>query len=285
MIRLVSLFLITVLLFSCNFNNENDDRIPLARVNDLYLYPEDLKDIVPEGTSKEDSLVIVNNYINRWATKLLLVEGAERNLNEKKVNSFSKLIEQYRYDLYTKAYLEAWVAKNIDTSVTAKEAQDVYEANSETFKLNEELVKLRYINIPQNAVNIDEVEQRFKRFDSIDRHILDSISVQFKSFSLKDSIWVKASQVVQKIPVINPENKNQLLKKSNYIELKDSLSIYLIQINDVLLPNSNAPIEYVKPTINQIVINKRKLELIKQLQKDITKDAIKNNQFEIYENQ
>lgn len=276
---------LVLLLVVCSCKKNEDERIPLARVNDKYLYEEDLENVVPAGASKEDSLVLVNNFINRWATKLLLVEGAERNLNEEKVEEFSKLVDQYRFDLYTKAYLEALVAKNIDTTVSAEEAQLVYDANSETFKLNEELIKLRYINIPQNAVNIDEVEERFKRFDSIDKYFLDSISLQFKSFSLKDSMWVKASQVVQKIPVINAENKNQLLKKSNYIELKDSLSIYLVQINDVKLPNSYAPLEYVKPTINQIVINKRKLELIRQLQKDITKDAIKNNQFEIYDDQ
>ena len=55
-----------------------------------------------------------------------------------------------------------------------------------------------------------------------------------------------------------------------------------MQIKDVLLRNEMAPLPYVRPTINQIVINKRKLELIKKLEKDITKDAIKNKQFEIY---
>ena len=87
---------------------------------------------------------------------------------------------------------------------------------------------------------------------------------------------------MDKIPVLNSENKSQLLKKSNFIQLKDSLGVYLMQINDVLMRNEIAPLEYVKPTIDQIVINKRKLELIKELEKDITKDAIKNNQFEIY---
>ena len=115
-----------------------------------------------------------------------------------------------------------------------------------------------------------------------DKKELDSISIQFKSYSLNDSIWIKVSQVIDKIPVINAENKNELLKKSNFIQLKDSLGVYLMQINDVLLRNDTAPLEYVKPTIDQIVINKRKLELIKELEKDITKDAIKNNQFEIY---
>ena len=50
----------------------------------------------------------------------------------------------------------------------------------------------------------------------------------------------------------------------------------------MLLRNSTAPLEYVKPTIDKIVINKRKLELIRELEKDITKDAIKNKKFEIY---
>jgi len=50
----------------------------------------------------------------------------------------------------------------------------------------------------------------------------------------------------------------------------------------VLLQNTTAPLEYVKPTIDQIVINRRKLERIRELEKDITKDAITNKQFEIY---
>ena len=125
-------------------------------------------------------------------------------------------------------------------------------------------------------------EKRFKRFDEKDKRLLDSVAVQFQSYSLNDSIWVKASQVVEKIPVLNADNKKELLKKSNFIQLKDSLGLYLIQINEVLQLNDYAPLEYVKPTVNQIVINRRKLELIKQFEKDITKDAIKNNQFEIY---
>ena len=99
---------------------------------------------------------------------------------------------------------------------------------------------------------------------------------------MTDSVWIRLDQDINKIPVVTIENKDELLKKSNFIQLKDSLGLYLMQINDVLLRNSTAPLEYVKPTINQIVINKRKLELIKQLEKDIKKDAINNKQFEIY---
>ena len=147
---------------------------------------------------------------------------------------------------------------------------------------DEELIKFRYILVNENNDNLDEIEERFKRYDSIDRKVLDSISIQFRSYSLNDSIWIKLSEAVNKIPVINLENRNQLLKKSNFIQLKDSLGVYLMRIQDVLERNDIAPLEYVKPTIDQIVINKRKLELIKQIEKDITKDAINNKQFEVY---
>jgi len=278
-----SIFISVILLcVSCNFFKETDDRIPVARVGDAYLYQEDIENIVADGTTPEDSILLINNFITRWATQELLVDGAKRNLPETQQDEFNKLVTQYKNDLFTKAYLEALVNKYIDTTITTSEAQSIYDTNRETFKLNEELVKLRYISMPLNAINKDEVERRFQRYNKDDRAYFDGVALQFKSYSFNDSIWVKLSQAAEKIPVVNAENKSELLKKSNFIQLKDSLNLYLMQINDVLQQNDYAPLEYVKPTIDQIIINKRKLELIKQLEKDITKDAIKNNQFEIY---
>ncbi|WP_366125105.1 peptidyl-prolyl cis-trans isomerase [uncultured Winogradskyella sp.] len=275
---LIFCFLIT----SCDFFKSTDNREPIARVDDAYLYKEDIEGIVPEGASKEDSTLLVNSYINRWARQLLLMDGALVNLSEEKQNEFSRLVDQYKNDLYTKAYLERLVKKNMDTIVHSEEAEVFYEANKESFKLNDDLIQFRYISLPLNPIDIDTIKTRFKRFKAKDKRYLDSISVQFRTYSLNDSIWIKFSEVAEKIPVVTVENKNQLLKKSNYIQLKDSLNLYLMQVIDVRLQNDYAPLDYVNKSIKQIVINKRKLELIKQLENDITKDAIKNNQFQIY---
>ncbi|WP_299781984.1 peptidyl-prolyl cis-trans isomerase [uncultured Formosa sp.] len=278
------IFLILVLLSvtSCQLFKTEDERIPVARVNETYLYQEDIKDLVNEGASKDDSTLVVQNFITRWATQELLVEGAKRNLNETKLEDFQRLVNQYKRDLYSKAYLEALVKRSVDTVVSIEEAERYYKANTEAFKLNEDLIKFRYINVDENRLDFKDIQTKFQRFNQEDKRELDSISIQFKSYALNDSIWVKMSQVISKIPVVSLENKDQLLKKSNFIQLKDSLGVYLMRVNDILLRGSTAPLEYVKPTIDQIVINKRKLELIRDLEKDITKDAIKNKQFEIY---
>jgi hypothetical protein len=271
-----------ILFLGCDFYKKSTPGNPVARVNENYLYKEDLKDVVPQGASAQDSAVLVNAYINRWATQLLLMDGALLNLPETKQNEFSRLIDQYRNDLYTNAYLEVLVQKEIDTTVSLEDAQSFYNANKESFKLNDNLIQFRYISMPLNPVNIDTIEKRFRRFDLRDQHYLDSISVQFSSYLLNDSIWVQLNQVVDKVPIITAENKNELLKKSNFLQLKDSLNLYLVKVNDVRSQNDYAPLDYVSPSIKQIVINKRKLELIKQLENDITKDAIKNKQFELY---
>ena len=268
---------------SCDyFYKHQDERKPIARVNEVYLYQEDMAHLFNENISEEDSLIRATNFINQWAAEQLLMNGAKRNLKDEKLKRFDDMAQQYKNELYSTAYLEALVTRNIDTVVSWQEAEAYYNENKDIFKLNEELIKFRYINIDENRFDLSDLKTKLTRFDEADKKELDSIAIQFKSYSLNDSIWIKVTQAIKKIPVVTTENKNELLKKSNFIQLKDSLGLYLMQIKDVLERNSLAPLEYVKPTIDQIVINKRKLELIKELEKDITKDAIKNKQFEIY---
>lgn len=285
MIKNLGILFIVLCLSSCDFFKPAPPRNPVARVNDNFLNSEDLIGVVPEGATKDDSIVLVNNYINKWALQLLLLSGAERNLPEKAQQEFNKLVEQYKSDLYSKAYLDALVKQNIDDNINPDELIEVYERNKESFKLNEELLKLRYVKIAKNTNNTKEITTRFKSFTTEDINYLDSISVQFKSYSLNDSIWIRYSQLIEKVPITGSLNKVQLLKKTNFIQLADSLDLYLVHVNEVLFPNDYAPLEYVLPTVNQIVVNRRKLELIKQLEKDIIQDANRNKKFQIYINQ
>jgi hypothetical protein len=64
--------------------------------------------------------------------------------------------------------------------------------------------------------------------------------------------------------------------------LEDSLEVYLVQINKTLKRGSTAPLEYVKPTIKQILTNKRKVEFIRNFDNEILQDALQKNEFEIY---
>jgi hypothetical protein len=276
------LFLLFFGFFACDFPVVKTPKEPLARVNDTFLFKDAIDFSFINGSTESDSILFVQNIINDWATTQLLIDGAILNLNEQTQVDFEQLVQQYKSDLYTSSYVEALVSQNLDTLVSVQQLQQVYIANKQLFVLKDDLLKLRYININASISNLKEIKKRFKRFNSDDKIRLDSISIQFNSFYLKDSIWIKSEQVISKIKPLELGFNKVLLKKPNFIQLKDSLGLYLMQISEVLERGKPAPIEYVSPTLKQIVINNRKLKLIKKLKSDIVNDAIKNKNFEIY---
>lgn len=279
--KLVFIFAILVSFTSCNYFPKVQTEEAIARVNDNYLFENDLAGLVSEGTSKEDSVLIVNNFIKRWATQQLLISQANKNLSQEKLNDFDKLVKQYKDDLYIEAYKSVIVSDQLDSVISETEYEEFYELNKENFKLNDELLKVRFIHIDSDYTNLKLIEEKFKRFNDEDKEELTELSIQFKANNFNDSIWLEKDALFRVLPVLQA-NGSQVLKKSNFTQLQDSLGVYLVKIEDILYLKDTAPLSYIKPSLEQIILNKRKLELIKKLEKDITKDAIKNNDFEIY---
>lgn len=272
-----------LVIFSCDLALKPNSQDSIARVNSSFLTLDDIDTALFEGLSQQDSLIQIQNVINNWATEQLLQDGARINLEAKQQSEFEILVQQYKSDLYTSAYLEALVKQNLDTTITNQELKEVYNQNKELFVLKEDLIKLRYINHDKNLPNSNEIKRRFRRYNAEDRTVLDTISLQFNSFFLNDSVWVKSSQVISKIKPLKKGFNKVLLKKINFIQLKDSLGLYLMEVKDLLEIGSQAPMAYALPTLKQIIINKRKLKLVNQLKSEIVDDAIKNKKFEIYE--
>ncbi|MFD1096600.1 peptidyl-prolyl cis-trans isomerase [Salegentibacter chungangensis] len=276
------LFLVPMVL-GCDYFEKTEEQKAVVRVNDTYLYEDDIRGLLNANTSAQDSALIVSNYITRWATQQLLIDRAKLNLSQEKQREFRDLVENYRNELYTNAYTEAVVSRELDSTLSEEEIKAYYEEHKENFKLNEDLVKLRYVKLDENNTNIDQIKKRLVRFEEKDKDELERKALQFKNYSLNDSVWVRTKSVYEKIKPLAIEDRSRLLNKSNFMQLEDSLGVYLVYVKDVLIRNEQAPLEYASATIKQILLNKRKLNLVKELEKDITKDAIKNNQFEIYD--
>ncbi|WP_335966633.1 peptidyl-prolyl cis-trans isomerase [Galbibacter sp. PAP.153] len=278
------LIITATLLVSCNLFVSEPVEEPVARVGENYLYKSDLQKILNKNITAEDSLIVVNNYIQNWAQEQILLERAKINLTEAKQAQFEDLVKQYRADLYTNAYKEGIVAKSMDTSVSEEAAESFYEAHKNNFKLNEDLVKIRYVNVSEGYPDIKMVREAFKKYDEDGRMYLQNSELKFRAYSFNDSVWVKSSSVVKKIPGLTLENKDEYLKKSHFFELSDSLGVYLVTVNEVLNRSQTAPLEYVIPTVKKIILNKRKLEFIKNLEKDLLDEATRKKEFEVFEN-
>lgn len=278
----ITIFLLSAMVVSCDYFKAPKKPKAIARVGESYLFQDDIVDLVPKGTSKKDSIAIVKSFIDRWATQKLLFEAAQRNIGKDKVSEFNALIDQYKVDLYTKDYIESLVIRQIDTVVTEVQIEAYYAKNKQYFKNSSELVKLRYINLVKENPKFAKIKSKFSSFTKKDRKELEQLAVQFKSYAFNDSIWVDINQVYEKIPFINLENKQKYISSGMNFQYPDSTTVWLVKVNNVLPKDSPTPLEFLKPTIKQIIINNRKLDLINTIEKEITNDAIKDNKYEIY---
>lgn len=271
-----------LLLSSCGFFQKEETQEPLARVNDRYLYKEDLEVLLPDNLSKEDSLLRVNNYITQWATEQLFMSQAKINIPKSQQEEYEDLVEEYRTELYIEAYKDILISRQIDTTVSSAAIKEYFKKNHANYKLNQKLVKLRYLYLNNDLPDLKEIKERFDRFNPEDKIYLENKGLTYKAASLNDSVWITTRSVYQEIEPLKDTLDEVWLKKGKFLQLKDSTNVYLVKVKDVLLRNEEAPLEYVKPSIKQVLLNRKKLKLSKKIEKEITEDAIKNKRFEIY---
>ena len=283
-IRVVTVLVFAIMslsLVGCRYFESEETETIVARVNHHTLSQSTINDVMSNNVVS-DSAAFVQNYINTWATSQLLLDGALRNLPNEDQENFEALVSTYRSDLYIRFYKDALINKQLDSVVSDSEAMKFYENNKVNFLLNEPLVQFKFIQVDEDYKNLQTLKSYFTGSEEKDKYALDSLKFQYKNYFLNDAVWIKQRVVIDQINAINKENANNLLKKTNFLQLRDSLGLYLVAVKSTLERNQNAPLEYVRPTINQIIKNKRKLALIQKLEKEIKDDAIKNKQFEIY---
>ncbi|MHB0756203.1 hypothetical protein [Polaribacter sp. M15] len=276
------LFFISFLIASCDYLNvqekENTSSEIVAIVNTEKLFREDLKEIFPSNISKQDSIVLVNGYINDWAIKQLLLSKAEANSSQQDLEEINALIKDYKESLLINSYKERLIKQQLDTVINDEEIEAFYAKNKQNFRLNEELLKIKYLHFDNNIINKKEFIELFKSDDIDDLETLEKQQLSFKFHQFNDSIWTPLDKVLLKLPL----SKENLLKKTKYLQKQDSLGLYLVAIKDVLLRNDVAPLSYIEPTITQMILHKRKIELIRDIEKILVKDATKNNNFKVY---
>ena len=252
-------------------------------MGERFLYAEDVLKILPEGLTGQDSIAFISDQINTWATRELLFLKAQFNLPAEKLAEYDALVADYKADLYTRAYKEAVVAQSADTLITNSELERFYEAEKENFKLLEKLVQLRFIALPVQFMNREDISKRLKRFEQEDVKFLDSVGVQFLKLNFNDSLWVPAARVIREIPALTVENEREYLNQPNYFELQDESGIYLAQVVDVRQVNDIAPLSFVEPTIRQVLLNRRKMRYLRTLETDLLNEATERKDFEIYD--
>jgi hypothetical protein len=277
------LFLLIIYLpLSCRESNSSARRIPLAEIDKVVLYYDEIPQLILQGITKADSAAIVQNYINKWAKRELLLQKAEENLDPGMKADIARQLEETRTNLVIYQYQRQMMLEKMDTVISETEMENYYSANEKSFLLNSNIVKALFIKLPVETPDLDKARRLARSNNQDDLQQLESYCFQFaEKFDDFNEKWIPMTRLTVELQQ-EIDNEENFLRLSTYFQTHDSTSVYLISIRDYRLRTTIAPYEYVKDDIKRIIWNTRRFEFIQALENGIYNDALKQNSFKIY---
>lgn len=280
--RPIIIFLAIMLLAGCRSKNNSAGRIPVAEVGKEILYYDEIPQLIQHGINEADSVAIIQNYVNKWAKRRLLLQKAEDNLSPELKVVIENQIEETRTNLVIYQYQQQMLLEKMDTVLSDAELEKYYNANEKSFILNTDIVKALFIKLPVETPDLNKIRILVRSTNQNDLQQLETYCYQFaEKFDDFNEEWVPMNRLSVELQQ-DIENEETFLKNNTFFETSDSLSVYLISIRDYKLRSTVAPFEYVKNDIKRIIWNTRRIEFLQSLENGIYNDALKKNSFKIY---
>lgn len=267
--------------FRLKKEDEGDDPV-IARIDEQILKRSELVSITGTTDNAADSASLADRYIQSWIKKQLMIReaGNEGDFDESELNR--KLLD-YKYALMVYEFEKSHIDRHLDNQITDAEIEQYYHKNRDNFILKEVIVRLNFIKIEKNLSQNAQVDKLMKA-DMDNKNEIEQLAIKSASnYFLEDSTWVKFDDITINTPLYNHPNKVQLLRQNKLIKVEDEDHTYYLKILEYKLEDQVPPMEFVKDEITTIILNKRRVALADQLQKEVYNRARENNEFTIYE--
>ena len=256
---------------------------PVARVYNKFLYPKDLEGVISQNMSYQDSAKRANNYVKNWFKKQLIIARAENELALDQSEIERKILD-YRYAIIAHEFKKDYVNKYLDTVITTNEIAQYYEGKKDNFILKQNIFKGAYVKLPLKSPKMGRFRRLFRSEKPEDKEELRSYCVQFAlNYSLDEDEWLHFEEVIIDSPLKSIPNKVQFLRNRKNYESRDENGIYFLRIKSYKISDEISPMEFVKDQIRNIILHKRKVDLINELEEDIYNKANESNEIEIFE--
>lgn len=239
--------------------------------------------LIPANLSPTDSTIFVEKFVLDWVKKQLMIAKAEEAIDFNEARIQKKVLD-YQYALMVHELEKKHIDVNLNEEVSESEIREYYQQKSENFVLRENLAKCLYFKIPSKAPNIWRFRRSLKNYPQDTVQIWEYANEHAVKAFVEDSVWVKFDEVLLETPLKEVNDKAGFLKANSSVEVSDQDFIYFLRIFEYKVVGEIAPLEFIKESVSDIIINKRKIALKKELEKKIYEEAEQTNAFEIYSN-
>lgn len=277
------MFAVLIAASSCSWlqNKKNDDILAVAY--DKYLYRSELQGLTPVGISLNDSLEITKQFIENWVRQQALLYHAETNLGANQ-KDFNKQLEAYRNSLIVYAYESELIRQKLDTVVNDSEIQEFYDDNPASFLLHENIVRISYVKLSEKekaGPTAKKAKQLLLSKSKDDQEkLLELCDKSMITCRVNDENWIPFNDFINEFS-LNISDQEDFLANKTYLETSDSLFVYMIRIVEYKTRENTAPVDLAKDKIKNLILNRRKSLLIKNMQSEVFDEALRNKKIEI----
>lgn len=251
-----------------------DDKV-LAQAYNKTLYQSDLLDVIPQGVSHEDSVLIQKAFVQRWIREQLLMYEAERNI-PKDLN-IDQLVRDYRASLVRFNFEEQIIAQKLDSTVSEATLQAFYEQNKDQFQLESTILKCLLIKIPTQAPQ-SELNKLWYARDA-DAQLI-AFARQWNAYALLDrEKWYKLEEVAAFLPKGTLTSEN--IRSRSEGTLSDAGFRYYYRVLETVQGKTTAPLDYIREQAIKVILHQRKQELLEKWKEDLYQKELRRENVKI----
>ena len=265
----------------CSLSGSDDDP-EVAKAFDQVLYRSDILRILPKDISPEDSAKLSTTFINNWMKDRAELAQAELNLSDQQ-KDFDERMENYYNSLVIYAYENELVRQKLNTVVTEEEIQEHFLNNQKEFELRQSIVKVRYLKASDLGSDQQKIVKR--SFFSDEEGAMSEVRVICEQQSVLyfdgSEQWHILDNVIQQLN-LEFEGRAEDLLVNEKLELSAGDDLFFFHFVDHKLKDDLAPLSMEREKIKDIIIRRRKVELIETMQQDVLDEALRKGNVEVY---
>ena len=254
----------------------------VARVGSRTLRVSDLASVVPQGVTGDDSVALVDRYVDRWVRKQLKLREAETFFSAA-ADDIDRMVEEYRQVLLIRKLEQHYVDNSVDTTFTEAEIAAYYDAHKADFRLDRPLVKGRIVRFKEGYRQAHKLKELMASESEVNRQDFDDLCAK-NGFTVSDfrSRWVDFSEFLSYLPARQAQNYDAALASRAVQEMRDSQSHYYFRIDEVRRTGETIPLERLRPTIRRILFNQRQSEAIRAREEELFRRSAENGEVRIF---
>ena len=211
----------------------------------------------------------------------MFLRQAESNLTEEE-KDVSQMLDEYRTSLLVNKYQQKMLEQKYSPLLKNEEIQQYYEQMQDNFTLQENIIKGLIMKVPLDAPGQNEVRRWCRSASSESLVQLENYSLQnARMYNVFLDTWVPFQRINANLP--DPvRNEERFLKYNRYYETTDDQYRYFLLVTDSQFIGSIAPLAYVEERIKAILMNKKRGEFIKDLEKQLYEEALQQKNINFY---